>query len=89
MAKRIIQLRKQIRCSARHNTFYRVLSGGRAGLGEVANDLALMAFVFRVDRGTKRNHRHHNRYYASTGIASKHAIFSEIHQFTISPPMMV
>ena len=53
VAKSIIQLRKQIRRSACHNIFYRILAGRRAGLSEVANDLGLMVLVFRVERGTK------------------------------------
>ena len=53
VAKSIIQLRKQTRSPACHNIFYRIFARGRAGLSEVANHLALMAFIFRVERGTK------------------------------------
>ena len=61
VAKSIIQLRQQIRRSAGHNIFYRILAGRRAGLSEVANDLALMAFVFRVERGTKGDQCHQHQ----------------------------
>jgi hypothetical protein len=55
VAKSIIYLRKQIRRSAAHYIFYRILAGGRATLSEVANDLGLRAFAFRVESGTQGN----------------------------------
>ena len=61
VAKSIVQLRKQTRRSACHNIFYRIFAGCRAGLSEIANDLALMAFIFRVERGAKGDQCHQNQ----------------------------
>src|SRR4029077_20591586 len=77
VAEGVIQCRKQARRSGCHIVFHRILAGGLAGLSEVANDLSLMAFVFRVERGTKRNHRRQNRYQASTTVAEHSAILPE------------
>src|SRR5579864_3830628 len=53
VAKSVIQLSKQARCPARHNALYRIFTGRCPGLSEVADDLGLMAFVFRVERRTQ------------------------------------
>jgi hypothetical protein len=55
VAKSVIYLRKQFRRSACHNIFYRKLAGRRATLSEIANDLGLRAFAFRVEGGTQGN----------------------------------
>src|SRR6185503_13421367 len=51
VTKSVIYLRKQTCRSTCHNIFYRIFAGSRAALSEIANDLALVVFVSRVERG--------------------------------------